>query len=142
MFVVSDGVGTWFFESREKASEAYQMFCIDDEFNCSIVEVINKTPHPVTLVNGDKQVTIQPDSVPARCESESVSVDYGLGIPCFKVKYGKVTGLPEEKDGTVYIVSSILAQAVKNDRNDCFIVTETVRDDQGRIIGTKGLAKV
>lgn len=142
MFVVSDGVGTWFFESREKACDAYQVCCIDDEYNCSIVEVINKTPHPVTLVNGDKKVTIQPDSIPARCESESVSVDYGIGIPCFKTEFGEVNGLPEEKEGIIYIVSSITAQALKGKRNDCFIVAETVRDDQGRIVGAKCLAKI
>ncbi len=52
---------------------------------------------------------------------------------------GNEVGLPQRKDGTFYIVSSITAQAVP-DRDDFLMVDGTVRDDSGRIIGCTGFA--
>lgn len=55
--------------------------------------------------------------------------------------FGEVEGLPETQEGTIYVVSSLVAQRVPN-RTDVFIPNESVRDDQGRIIGCKSLGRI
>lgn len=55
--------------------------------------------------------------------------------------FGKVENLPEPQEGVVYVVSALVAQAVP-DREDVFIPDDTVRDEQGRIIGVRALARV
>jgi hypothetical protein len=64
------------------------------------------------------------------------------GIPVNQVSFGQVNGLPEERKDTIYIVSRIVAEAVKGQRNDVFIVDKTVRNEQGQIVGCEALAKI
>ena len=58
-----------------------------------------------------------------------------------KTGYGAVEGLPDQRDGVVYVVSVLTAQAAP-DRKDLYIVDELVRDDMGRFIGCKALAQI
>ena len=48
--------------------------------------------------------------------------------------------LPEQQDGTFYIVSALVARAAG--REDFVIVNDTVRDNDGRIIGCQSFAHV
>ena len=52
---------------------------------------------------------------------------------------GKVTGLPDEEDGTVYIVSRIVKNAIPH-RSDCLVPDDILRDEKGVIIGCRGFA--
>lgn len=54
-------------------------------------------------------------------------------------RFGEIKNLPEPEEGTIYIVSQIVATAAK-DRDDLFMVEDTIRDTEGRIIGAKNLA--
>jgi hypothetical protein len=90
-------------------------------------------------------VTIPPSGLVARCavhrvQVGTVTVD-DITIPVNRTQFGAVTGLPDPQPDTIYIVSSLVAQAVP-DRQDVFIVDDAVRDDQGRIIGARALAHV
>ena len=73
----------------------------------------NYTPHSITLNSGEKY-----DSVGvARVRNTFSEVDDN-GI-C-SVSYGDITGLPEPKDGCIYIVSAlVLAAAKAAGRTDC-----------------------
>ena len=73
----------------------------------------NYTPHTIVLNNGTKY-----DSVGvARVQNTFSEVDDN-GI-C-SVNYGDITGLPEPKDGCIYIVSAlVLAAAKAAGRTDC-----------------------
>jgi hypothetical protein len=62
------------------------------------------------------------------------------GIPLNKICYGDVTGLPVPQEGVAYIVSNIVAQAVKGKRYDCFVVDKTIRNEAGQVIGCEALA--
>jgi len=55
-----------------------------------------------------------------------------------------IEGLPEPQKDAIYIVSAIAAQVIstKRDRDDVYIVDDSVRDGNGKIIGVKALAKV
>lgn len=106
------------------------------------MKMTNLTPHAITFVadNGDVIRKVEPSGILARCSVKTETVGEMDGIPVTTSVYGAVEGLPEPEDGTIYIVSSLVAQRVN--RDDVFIPNESVRDDQGRIIGCKSLGRV
>ena len=101
------------------------------------MKITNLTPHEITLC-GKKL----PSSGVARVAQTTKQVDQINGIPINKVSFGQVNGLPEAKKDTIYIVSKIVAEAVKGQRNDIYIVDKTIRNEQGQIVGCEALAKV
>ena len=87
-------------------------------------KIINLTPHTINFVGQDNAIMAN-----------------GISLPIARCTYGDVQGLPEPMDDTIYIVSAITAQAVPT-RPDVFIVDDSVRDENGRIIGVRGLAHI
>lgn len=63
--------------------------------------------------------------------------------PLFKSEYGEIDGLPEPEENVLYIVSFIVKNACP-ERNDLISPASdpqnSVRDEAGRILGTKGFA--
>ena len=112
------------------------------------MNIVNLTPHPLNLMPAGPTgpvVTIPPSGLVARCavnrmQVDTVTVD-GVSVPVNKTQFGTVSDLPDPQPNTIYVVSSIVAQAVP-DRRDVFVVDDAVRDDQGRIIGARALAHV
>ena len=121
----------------------------------SYFEVVNLTPHPITLAGnslvGSCELTLPACKEPARVEMEEKQTDikvfYGrciedgaddlFAMPVMRVTKGEVKGLPDPSKGTVYIVSSMVAERVK--RKDVFSPGHLVRDEQGRVTGCKAL---
>lgn len=101
------------------------------------MKIRNYTPHEVVL-KGVKY----PSEGCARCETEVKKIAEIDGIPVNRREFKAVYGLPDSEPGTIYIVSAIVAQAIAGQRDDCFVVDETIRDEAGRIIGCKALAKI
>ena len=112
------------------------------------MKIVNLTPHELNLMPQGPDgpvVTIPPSGQVARCQVNrvqiyTVTVD-GISVPVNKTQFGTVSGLPDPQPDTIYVVSTLVAQAVP-DRRDVFIVDDAVRDNQGRIIGAKALAYV
>ena len=112
------------------------------------MQIINLTPHELKLMPDGPTgpvVTIPPSGQVARCtvdrvQADTVTVD-GISVPVNQTRFGQVENLPEPKPDTIYIVSAIVAQATP-ERSDVFVVDDTVRDEQGRIIGARALAHV
>jgi hypothetical protein len=108
--------------------------------------LVNLTPHAINICRGDAQITVPPSGVVARVATtrqvvETITLD-GMELPVHKVVFGQVEGLPEPQDDTYFIVSSIVAQAVASSRNDIVVVDDAIRDQDGRIIGARALAKI
>ena len=105
--------------------------------------IINMTPHDICIIQQEKTVRVIPASgVVARCDmlrQAQASLDH---IPAYRVTYGAVQGLPEAKEGIFYIVSSIVALAMRGQRNDLLVPLDFVRDDAGRILGCQALAHI
>ena len=99
----------------------------------------NLTPHAINVVGVGN---IPSDGV-LRVKTEKKSVKTIGGIPVVRTIFCELEGytLPEQDNcGFVhYIVSLPCAQALKGLRTDILITDDPVRDDQGRIIGCKGL---
>lgn len=112
----------------------------------SMQKIVNLTPHTINFVGQDNAIVASiPSSGIARATQHRQIVDTvvanGITLPIARCTYGDVQGLPEPMDDTIYIVSAITAQAVPT-RPDVFIVDDSVRDENGRIIGVRGLAHI
>lgn len=113
------------------------------------MRIVNLTPHPVVLYDADggPPLTLPACPNPARCTYAReygirVVTDEGVVIPIANVLFGDLLGLPDPVSGTFYIVSAIAAAAAKQaGRTDVVIVDDTVRDESGRIIGARALAR-
>lgn len=108
------------------------------------MEIINLTPHALNIVVGDHTVTIPPSGVVARVDvtrtvAETLTVD-GVEVPVNATTYGAVVGLPDPEPDTMYVVSALVAQAAK--RPDVLVPDDLVRDEEGRVIGARALARV
>lgn len=107
------------------------------------MNIINLTPHVVTIINTDgTEIHFPASGQIARCAVNTVQTGYILygerEIPTYRTQYGEVVGLPDPVDSTIYIVSTPVAQNVP-DRKDVLVPAETIRDAEGRIIGCRGL---
>jgi len=107
------------------------------------MKFINLTPHEVVVEhkNGSRK-SFPPSGEVARVEMEDICVAYLDGIPVYKGKVKKVTGIPKPQPGVVYIVSLFVLQHSK-ERHD-LVAPDTngaVRDNEGRIIAVRGWRK-
>ena len=111
------------------------------------MKLVNLTPHSLTIYSGDTVIVDQaPDGPMARCAetrtlADPITVD-GHEIPVSVVGFGEVTGLPDPQPGVIYVVSRATAEAAPPDRDDVMYPDGQVRDESGRIIGCRGLARV
>ena len=108
-----------------------------------ITKVVNLTPHAINFVSkeGAPVCTIEPSGSIARVTCETVETGEINGIPLTENVYGEVEGLPLPEEGTVYLVSSLVASRCP-ERKDVFIPNEPVRNEKGMIVGCKSFGRV
>lgn len=117
-------------------------------FDNKVVTVDNYTPHVIHLYSpdGKTQLCGITSSGIARASETHETVDIlstdDFSISVDKISYGTVNGLPPEREGVYHVVSLITVLQCMGKRNDLLIVSGTVRDDQGKIIGCTGFARV
>lgn len=110
----------------------------------------NLTPHPITLILDNGRTIVLPSEGVARARQTttvvgSLILDDGTTIPVVQTTYHEPENLPPPEKGVALIVSALTAAAVKAyapHRSDVFIVAETVRDENGNVIGAKALAQL
>jgi len=109
------------------------------------VKVINCTPHDVTIITTKGNITFPRSGIIPRLTEQQKKINSinsnGIKIDIMEKSFLEPEGLPEPQEGTIYIVSALVAGAVKH-RDDLVIPNDTIRDDQGRIIGCKNLARI
>lgn len=118
--------------------------------NYGSITIDNYTPHTINVFSEKthSEIVSIPSSGVARAEETHYLIDTfstndePFAIELDRIEYGSVDGLPPEKEGVLHIVSLITALQCAGKRNDLIIVSGTVRDDQGRIIGCTGFARV
>ena len=124
-------------EMKDKVEKIKRLTKWDEE-----IEVVNLTPHEVRIFddNGNEILCIPPSGQVARIKTEQTVIGYINGVPVVKTVFREVLNLPEPKPNTIFIVSSLVAQAVPH-RKD-IVAPDTspqsaVRDATGNIIGVK-----
>ena len=104
-------------------------------------KIVNLMPHTINFVFNETKVDIAPSGVIARVSTKDTMMNPINGIPVFRTEYGEIENLPDPCEGTVYVVSSLVAARCP-ERDDVFVPGRPIRDDQGRIIGSAGLSHV
>lgn len=106
--------------------------------------IINKTPHPVNIVNPDGSLI---HTFPKCEEADLIRLSVNTepndnidGFPTSVTVFGEPTGLPEYKEGTFYVVSQLVKNALP-ERKDLLVPAEVLRGDQGIILGCKSLGR-
>ena len=109
------------------------------------MKIINCTPHDVNIITESGNITFPRSGVIPRLTEQQVKINSinsnGIEIDIMKKSFLEPEGLPEPKEGTIFIVSALVAGAVK-DRDDLVVPNDTIRDGEGRIVGCKNLAKI
>ena len=109
------------------------------------IKLVNCTPHDVNLVTTNGSITFPRSGIIPRLTEQQKKINSinsnGIEIDIMQKSFSEVEGLPEPKEGTIFIVSALVAGAVKN-RDDLVIPNDTIRDEAGRIIGCKNLARI
>lgn len=104
------------------------------------LEVINLTPHPVSVRKIDGSFLNLPKcNNPARCVAVFQDVATADGIAVKRQMFGAVQNLPDPQDGTLFLVSLVVAQASKH-RSDLVSPGAAIRDANGVQIGCDGLS--
>ena len=132
------------------------------------MKIINRTPHDIRIIGKDKngfatspfptakEITrtwpkgksdwvLSETHEPIRLNSTQVKVGevrdmVGVTFDVKQVVYGE-SNLPDYEEGVYHIVSALVANAYP-ERKDLLMVNETIRGDDGRIIGCKSFAVV
>lgn len=100
---------------------------------------VNLTPHPIVVRLSDgTERKFEPSGTVARVSSTDEVVGEVDGIPVVQTTFGDIVGLPDARDDTVCIVSSlVLGRAIRLGRNDV-VAPDTgataIRDENGRIV--------
>lgn len=113
--------------------------------------LLNYTPHTIHLHVGPGIQSIFSLGEARATEIETLSTDlptdpFGDGGMCVHVpiahkRYGDVTGLPDPKPDTLYIVSTLIQQACPG-RADLVSPDGIIRDEQGRVTGCRGFYRL
>ena len=116
---------------------------IDDEFYAIEKFIIKKSGIVPRLKEVERKIDTFKTNVTRERDIETDGYDNGwhLYVDIMEKSFSEIEGLPEPKENTYYIVSALVAGAAKN-RNDLLIPNDIIRDEEGRIIGCKNLAKI
>lgn len=118
--------------------------------------IVNLCPHDITIMREtgknefEEIVRILPSGTVARCNSKTEKHGYlklpEKGLPSIQLtetSYYEVMDLPEPKEGVIYVVSSLVAEAMRNSgRTDIRIINGTIRGPQGEILGGRSLGMI
>ena len=103
------------------------------------VKFVNLTPHDITVVDGETRVTLPKSGQVARVAVSQVEVGRAEGIALYQTRKGEVQGIPAQEEGTIYVVSLLVREALPA-RTDLASPGELIRDADGKPIGCRGLA--
>jgi hypothetical protein len=113
------------------------------------MQLINMTPHALTLYTADGVVELPVSGQLARVRSSSVFVGEVGGMPVYENAFSEVEGLPEPQEGVHYVTSSLVLKALKTagiSRPDVLAPGTgpndgPIRDQNGRIVGVTRLIR-
>ncbi len=117
------------------------------------MRLVNLTPHMISILVNNEILLVPAQGKIARVATKkelisTLLVD-NVSIPVFATTFGEVEltspdgsinePFPAPEKGTLYIVSSIVKNAMM-DRENILVPTDFVRDDRGNIIGCQALS--
>ncbi len=100
------------------------------------VKLVNLTPHPVKVLMNNAFVELESVGI-CRVQYGELKIGQINGIELVRIEYPSIEGLPAPQENTYYIVSSVVALAMKGLRNDLIVPYDFIKDSTGNIIGCK-----
>lgn len=110
------------------------------------MKFINLTPHVLNVIGDDGSVvlSVPPSGTVARVATQQTVATQLDGIDVVRTVFGDVDGLPAPQPDTVYVVSTLVLQALRHagvDRSDV-VAPDTspasvVRNADGQVVGVK-----
>ena len=88
---------------------------------------VNLCGHDVVIEFDNRTLRVVASGTVARCSSETVRLGTFDGVPLTETRYFNPVGVPEPKDGVMYIVSKIVKECYPN-RDDVVFPNETKRN--------------
>ena len=111
-----------------------------------MVNFINLTPHTVNIYDddGSLRMSIEPSGQVLRLPTRAWAAGDLDGISVVRLSYETPEDLPKPQEGTIYIVSGVMLEPLKEMGRLDFVAPDTspgsvVRDESGRIVGVKRL---
>jgi hypothetical protein len=108
------------------------------------MQLINLTAHEITLREDGRDDFIIPSSGQVRCGMSTLDMDPLLGWPVTQIEIGDAVGLPEPKEGIIYIVSNMVLQKMRSVRNDLVApntMHKAYRNERGDIVAVRGFVR-
>ena len=112
----------------------------------SVERLVNLTPHDVSILGQGGEVLLSVDASGTVARLIEVSGPArvlrigGVEVPAREMDYAdRIEGLTPPEPGIAYLVSRVLAQAVR--RVDLYFPADEVRDQTGQIIGCTALGQ-
>lgn len=105
------------------------------------MKVINLTPHAISLANANGEIIsiIEPSGSVARVETTQINLGEAAGVPITKTIFGDPVGLPEARQDTILLTSTIVAQAVQRVDVVSPLTDKTaIRNAAGQVIAVRG----
>lgn len=107
------------------------------------MEIINVTPHSISLANeaGEIVATFSPSGEKVRVATHQEVVGTLFGAEVRQTVYGDLTGLPQPREGVVYLASSLVAQqAAREGRTDVVApdTGATAIRENGQVVAVRG----
>lgn len=111
------------------------------------MKLVNLTPHCANIYANDDTLlmSLKPSGTVARCTETiipegSVEIN-GMNVEVGSKAFGEIQNLPEPDGESIYFVSALVATAAwAEGRTDVVCPLKAKRDEQGRTVGTYGLA--
>jgi hypothetical protein len=97
---------------------------------------VNLTAHPIKLLN--LGITIPHANRPVKVTQNQKLLSVIDGIPIYEIEFVDIAGLPEEEEGTIYIVSAPVLNYIRQKlphRNDFVSPFKAIKDPMGKTIG-------
>lgn len=108
------------------------------------MKIINLTAHTINVILEGNEIAY-PSQGLARVKTEEKEICKINDIPVVKTVYTTVEGLPDQQENTVYLVSTLVLQALKAngiERHDCLApntgLSGAIRNEAGQIVGVRG----
>ena len=98
------------------------------------MNIINLTPHSITAAGREP---ILPSGEVARVNARTTQTGDLNGIPIIETKVIGISGVPDAKKDTIYIVPTMVRQLLP-DRKDLLSPAKLLRDKSGSVVGCVG----
>jgi len=96
--------------------------------------IVNLTNHDIKILSpldGGALIEIPQSGVVARIDRKPPDIEKHAGFPVVRDVYGGISGLPDEVDGTMYVVSGQVVNLLNDSRSDVVALGKQVRNGGG-----------